>query len=86
MVETIIGGGCSARYYTFMDMAIKEFHSMPTYDEKVGAHRMMALLSDFLWNWHFEEKRTLDIRTLIKTINDTHTNFLEDLVHFHPTH
>lgn len=69
-----------ARYIGLMAIAMAEFHTMPV-EQRVGAHRMMSLISTELWHMRFDENLRLDTKTIIKTLNDLQTNLLEDISH-----
>ena len=72
-----------SRYIGLMAIAMTEFHSMPS-EQRVGAHRMMSLISSQLWHMQFDEKLRLDMKTLIKTLDEIQTNILDDLIHLEP--
>ena len=72
-----------SRYYQLMGSATAEFHDM-SYHEKGGAIRILMILANTLWRMHFEEKLRLDVRTIVKTLDDIRTNLLEDLIHLTP--
>lgn len=61
-----------------MAIAMAEFHTMPV-EQKIGAHRMISLISNELWHMQFDEKLRLDTKTLIKTLDDIQTNLMQDL-------
>ena len=65
------------RYYMIMAAATNEFHAMRTYNEKVGAYRMISLISDLLQ--HLDVR--LDAKTIVRTLDSIQMNLLEDLIH-----
>lgn len=67
-----------SRYIGLMAIAMAEFHTMPV-EQKIGAHRMISLISNELWHMQFDEKLRLDTKTLIKTLDDIQTNLMQDL-------
>ena len=69
-----------SRYYGIMASATTEFHAMRTYEQKVGAYRMLSIISDNLWHMHFEEKLRLTSKDIIKTLESIRENLLQDLV------
>ena len=61
-----------------MAIAMAEFHTMPV-EQRIGAHRMISLISNELWHMQFDEKLRLDTKTLIKTLDNIQTNLMQDL-------
>ena len=70
-----------SRCYGLMAIATTEFHAMRTYDEKVGAYRMLSLISEQLHHMHFNEKLRMDAKTIVNTLDSIQSNLLEDLIH-----
>jgi hypothetical protein len=60
-----------------MAAATNEFHAMRTYNEKVGAYRMLSLISDLLQTLTMR----LDSKTILRTLDAIQLNLLEDLIH-----
>jgi hypothetical protein len=67
-----------SHYLGLMAIAMAEFHTLPA-EQRIGAYKMMALISNELWHMQFDDKLRLDTRTLIKTLDDIQTNLLEDI-------
>ena len=67
-------------YYGIMATATTEFHAMRTYEQKVGAYRMLSIISDKLWDMHFEEKLRLTSKDIVKTLDAIKENILQDLL------
>jgi hypothetical protein len=61
-----------------MAIAMAEFHTMPL-EQRIGAHRILSVISNELWHMQFDEKLRLDTRTLVKTLDTIQTNLLEDM-------
>ena len=53
---------------------------MSTYQEKVGAHRIISLLSSYLTTMLQTDRPIVDARLIIKTLRDIEQNFFDDLV------
>lgn len=68
-----------ARYIGLMAIAMAEFHTMPL-EQRIGAQRMMALLSSELHHMHIDEKLRLNVRSLISTLETIQGNLLEDIL------
>lgn len=67
------------RYRTLLGNATREFHAMSTYSEKVGAHRMVSLLSSHLTN-AYKEKEQMTVKSLVSTIGALERNLFQDLL------
>jgi hypothetical protein len=67
------------RYYTLLGNATREFHAMSTYTEKVGAHRIISLLSSHLTN-SYNNKDHMTVKSLISTIKVLEDNMFQDLL------
>jgi hypothetical protein len=60
-----------------MAIAMAEFHTMPV-EQRIGAHRMMSLISCELTHMQ-DEKMRMDVRALIRTLDDIQTNLRDDI-------
>lgn len=69
-----------APYYGIMATAINEFHAMRAYEQKLGAYRMLSIISDNLWHMQFEEKLRLTSNCIVKTLDAIKENMLQDLI------
>jgi len=67
-------------HYGIMATATTEFHAMRTYEQKVGAYRMLSIISDKLWDMQFEEKLRLTSKDIVKTLDAIKENMLQDLL------
>lgn len=47
---------------------------------KIGAFNILATLSGYLWNFHFDEKKKLDAKALVKTLDDVYTSACEEMI------
>jgi len=60
-----------------MAIVMAEFHTMPL-EQRIGAHRMISLISNELCHMQ-DEKLRLDTRTILKTLDDIQINLMEDI-------
>jgi hypothetical protein len=75
-----------ALYYGLIGEATKEYHAMSTYQEKVGAHRIISLLSSYLTTMLKTDKPIVDAKLIIKTLAGIEQNFFQDLLHLTPSY
>ena len=68
------------RYYNLQYMLEELFQDLSGADMKIGAFNMLAAISGFLWNFHFNQQRPLDAKALVKTLDDAYTNLIQDMV------
>ena len=68
------------RYYNLQYMIEELFQDLSGADMKIGAFNMIAAISGYLWNFHFNERNTLDAKALVKTLDDAYTNLIQDMV------
>jgi hypothetical protein len=74
------GSESPLRYYDLQYMMEELFQDLSGAEMKIGAFNMIAAISGYLWNFHFNEKRTLDAKALVKTMDDAYTNLVQDMV------
>ena len=67
------------RYQTLLGNATQEFHAMSTYAEKVGAHRMLSLLTSHLTNSQ-KAKDHMTLNSVLSTIAKLEKNLFQDLL------
>ena len=72
------------RYNTLVGNATREFHAMSTYGEKVGAHRMVSLLSSHLSNAQ-KKKEHMTVKSIVSTIQVIEKNLFQDILLMSPT-
>ena len=68
------------RYYDFQYMLEELFQDLSGADMKIGAFNMIAAISGYLWNFHFNEQKVLDAKALVKTFDDAYTNLAQDMM------
>ena len=68
------------RYYNFQYLLEELFHDLSGADMKIGAFNMIAAISGYLYNFHFNERNVLDPKALVKTLDDVYTNLIQDMV------
>ena len=67
------------RYYELQYLLEGLFQDLSGADMKIGGFNIVAALSGWLWNFHFNEKRVLDPKALVKTIDDVYTSACEEM-------
>jgi hypothetical protein len=68
------------RYYELQYMLEGLFTDLSGTDMKIGGFNMVAALTGWLWKFHFEQKQTLDAKSLVKTLDDVYTSICEEMV------
>ena len=69
-----------SRYYNFQFMLEELFQDLSGADMKIGAFNMIAAISGYLWNYHFNERNVLDAKAFVKTLDDVYTNLAQDMM------
>jgi hypothetical protein len=77
--------GTPMRYYELQYMLEGIFEDLSGAEMKIGAFNMVAAISGFLWNLHFNQKQVLNPKSLVKTFDDVYTNMCEDMSHLQET-
>lgn len=67
------------RYFDLQFLLEGIFSDLSGADMKIGAFNMIAALSGFMWNHHFEERKEFNSRALVKTIDDVYTSACEEM-------
>jgi hypothetical protein len=68
------------RYYELQYLLEGIIQDLSGAEMKIGAFNIIAAMSGWLWNFHFNEKLTLNPKALVKTIDDVYTSACEEMM------
>ena len=68
------------RYYDVMSMVFDEIDTMSV-PELRGATKVMSILTDYFWDFHFNNKGTIDQKALVKTLDEIRDSLFDTMYH-----
>ena len=73
----------SIRYYDLLHNVQNALYKMNK-NEANGANRVLALLNNYLYDLHFEQKKEIDVKALVKSIEEMWEVSMDIFSHLDP--
>jgi hypothetical protein len=73
------------RIYSFFEDVVRVLENLNK-EELIGANSVLGILSHYLTKTHFEEQKEIDVKALVKTVEELDEISIELLLHKHKAH